>query len=135
MLATLRSRKALAISEAPTIEVTLESGERLELNPGRARTILQELSSALDRSRASRAWLEALGRQSQTYAALLEGIVKKAGAWYTYDSERLGQGREASKLFLREHLELRDEIEAKVRAALGLEDVIPITDKAQKAEK
>jgi recombination protein RecA len=49
-----------------------------------------------------------------------EGIVAKSGAWYTYDSERLGQGREAAKEFLREHLPLRDEIEAKVREAVGL---------------
>ncbi len=72
-----RVYNALAISEAPVIEVTLASGERMELNPGRARTILGELPSALDRKTVSRAWLEALGRQSQTYAALLEGIVKR----------------------------------------------------------
>ena len=64
-----------------------------------------------------------------------ENIVDKSGAWYTYESERLGQGREAAKLFLREHIELRDEIEGKVRDSLGLEDVIPITDEAHAAEK
>ena len=72
-----RVYNALAIYEAPVIEVTLESGERMELNPARARTILGELSSALDRRTVSRAWLEALGRQSRTYAALLEGIVRR----------------------------------------------------------
>ena len=40
-----------------------------------------------------------------------EGIVAKSGAWYTYGEERLGQGREAAKDFLRENPELRDEIE------------------------
>jgi len=49
-----------------------------------------------------------------------EGIVAKSGAWYTYGDERLGQGREAAKDFLREHPELRDEIEGRVRASLGL---------------
>ena len=44
-----------------------------------------------------------------------EGIVAKSGAWYTYGEERLGQGREAAKDFLRENPDLRDEIEAKVR--------------------
>lgn len=72
-----RVYNALAISEAPVIEVTLESGERIELNSGRSRTILEELSSPVDRRTVSQAWLEALGRQSQTYAALLEGIVKR----------------------------------------------------------
>jgi len=49
-----------------------------------------------------------------------EGIVAKSGAWYTYGTERLGQGREAAKDFLRENPALRNEIEAKVRESLGL---------------
>ncbi|MEI7814312.1 MAG: recombinase RecA [Coriobacteriia bacterium] len=49
-----------------------------------------------------------------------EAIVAKSGAWYTYGTERLGQGREAAKDFLRENPVLRAEIEAKVRAELGL---------------
>jgi len=49
-----------------------------------------------------------------------EGIVQKSGAWYTYGEERLGQGREAAKDFLREHFELRDTIENQVRTHLGL---------------
>jgi recombination protein RecA len=49
-----------------------------------------------------------------------EGIVAKSGAWYTYGEERLGQGREAAKEFLREHPELRGEIDARVRDSLGL---------------
>jgi len=49
-----------------------------------------------------------------------EGIVKKSGAWYTYNSERLGQGREAAKDTLRQNPDLRDEIESKVRAALAI---------------
>ena len=49
-----------------------------------------------------------------------EGVIDKAGAWYTYEGERLGQGREAAKEFLRSTPDLRDEIEQKVRAAVGL---------------
>lgn len=49
------------------------------------------------------------------------GIVAKSGAWYTYDSERLGQGREAAKEFLKMHPDLSDEIEHRVRVACGLE--------------
>jgi recombination protein RecA len=49
-----------------------------------------------------------------------EGIVAKSGAWYTYGAERLGQGREAAKDFLRENPSLRDEIDDKVRTSLGL---------------
>ena len=47
-------------------------------------------------------------------------IVKKAGAWFTYEGEQLGQGRENARQFLAEHVEMRDEIDRKVREAVGL---------------
>ncbi len=46
-------------------------------------------------------------------------ILQKSGTWYNYGDLRLGQGRENSKKYLKENPELRDEIEAKVRAALA----------------
>jgi len=47
-------------------------------------------------------------------------IVDKSGAWYAYQDERIGQGRENAKLYLKEHPELMDDIEKKVRLAYGL---------------
>jgi recombination protein RecA len=47
-------------------------------------------------------------------------IIKKAGAWFTYEGDQLGQGRENAKQFLAEHVDVRDEIERKVREAVGL---------------
>lgn len=49
-----------------------------------------------------------------------EGVIQKSGAWYTYGEERLGQGREAAKDFLREHSDLRDGIESVIRERLAL---------------
>ena len=48
-------------------------------------------------------------------------IVTKSGAWFTYETERLGQGREAAKEFLASNPDLMDEIDHKVRVACGLE--------------
>ena len=47
-------------------------------------------------------------------------IVKKSGAWFTYEGDQLGQGRENARQFLAEHVDVRDEIERKVREAVGL---------------
>jgi recombination protein RecA len=47
-------------------------------------------------------------------------IIKKAGAWFTYEGDQLGQGRENARQFLVEHDDVRDEIERKVREAVGL---------------
>src|SRR3954469_12141412 len=48
------------------------------------------------------------------------GIVKKAGAWYTYEGEQLGQGKENAKTFLGENLELMIEISERIRAQVGI---------------
>ena len=48
------------------------------------------------------------------------GIVRKAGAWYTYDGEQLGQGKEKARAFLREHDDVADEIYKKTAELLGL---------------
>ncbi len=47
-------------------------------------------------------------------------IVEKSGAWYSYGSERIGQGRENAKRFLQENPAMADEIEGKLRATLGM---------------
>ena len=47
-------------------------------------------------------------------------IVKKAGAWFTYEGEQLGQGRENARQFLAEHADTAQEIERRVREAVGL---------------
>src|SRR6187455_3074377 len=47
-------------------------------------------------------------------------IVEKSGAWFAYNGERLGQGRENAKQFLKEHVDIRQRIEDQVRRELGL---------------
>ncbi len=49
------------------------------------------------------------------------GIVKKSGAWFTYEGEQLGQGRENSKQYLTENVELMMEISEKIRVAAGID--------------
>jgi recombination protein RecA len=48
------------------------------------------------------------------------GFVKKSGAWYTYDGEQLGQGRENAKQFLADNPEVMVEISERIRAELGI---------------
>ena len=50
---------------------------------------------------------------------IVTGVVTKYGAWINYGEQRLGQGRENAKQFLRDHLDMAAELEAKVRASTG----------------
>jgi len=49
-----------------------------------------------------------------------QGIIEKSGAWYSFAGERIGQGRENAKEYLREHPEIAGEVEVKVREKFGL---------------
>ena len=48
------------------------------------------------------------------------GVIKKSGAWFTYDGEQLGQGRENAKNFLADNPEIMMEISDRVRSKVGL---------------
>jgi recombination protein RecA len=48
------------------------------------------------------------------------GVVEKSGSWYSYDGQRIGQGRENAKTYLKEHPEIADAIEKKVRENAGI---------------
>jgi recombination protein RecA len=61
-------------------------------------------------------------------------VVEKSGAWYAFDGERMGQGRENARQFLKENHDIRAEIDARLRGGLGLPAVDPGLVKA-KTEK
>jgi recombination protein RecA len=48
------------------------------------------------------------------------GVVEKSGAWFSHDSQRIGQGRENAKQFLRDHKEVADAIEHRIREQSGV---------------
>jgi recombination protein RecA len=48
------------------------------------------------------------------------GIIEKSGAWYSYGKERIGQGRENAKLYLKDHPEMSAEVEVRVKEHLGV---------------
>ena len=53
--------------------------------------------------------------------AVQADVVEKSGAWYSYGDEKIGQGRENSKVYLKEYADTREKIESEVKAFLGME--------------
>ena len=49
-----------------------------------------------------------------------QGFVRKSGAWYTYEGDQLGQGKENARTFLKDNPDLADEIEKKIKEKLGI---------------
>ena len=60
-------------------------------------------------------------------------LVQKSGSWYSYGETRIGQGRDAARQFLKDNPDVADEIEVKIREALGMlpgAEAPPTTDEA-----
>jgi len=55
-----------------------------------------------------------------------QGFIRKAGAWYTYDGDQLGQGKENARAFLRDNPDLANEIEKKIKEKLGIGPVLDV---------
>jgi recombination protein RecA len=63
--------------------------------------------------------------------AVEQDIIEKSGAWYSYEGERIGQGRENAKAFLKEHTDMAATIEQKVRLGFGLPEAIASGSEAE----
>jgi len=65
---------------------------------------------------------------------VMKGILDKSGTWLSYKNERIGQGRENARVFLKEHEDIRGKIEHDLRKALGLVSANSNHDESKKAE-
>jgi recombination protein RecA len=59
------------------------------------------------------------------------GIIEKSGAWYSYNGQRIGQGRENAKMFLKDNNSMMLEIEEKVKVVLGIKDAGQIVEEVE----
>ena len=64
---------------------------------------------------------EGISREGEVLEiGVLHGVLEKSGAWYAFNGERMGQGRENARAFLKENKDIRQEIETRLRLGLGL---------------
>ncbi|WP_055474691.1 recombinase RecA [Gordonia sp. HS-NH1] len=57
-----------------------------------------------------------------------EGFIRKSGSWFTYEGDQLGQGKENARKFLLENIDIRDEIEKKIKEKLGIGATVDADD-------
>jgi recombination protein RecA len=62
-----------------------------------------------------------------------KGHVTKLGTWFSYGNERLGQGRENARQYLKEHADVRADLEGKLRKDLGIGGAIPAASVVEEA--
>ena len=128
---------------------SIKKGEEIIGNETRVKVVKNKVASPFKTAEFDILYGEGISRLGEVLDLGVAGhIVEKSGAWYAFNGEKIGQGRDNSREFLKENPELAIEIENKVRESLGIRligsavgtapekaDKADKTDKADKAAK
>jgi len=61
-------------------------------------------------------------------------VLEKSGAWYAYSGEKIGQGKDNTREFLKENPDVAAEIESRIREAVGIAGGMPVSKEAAEAD-
>ena len=100
---------------------TLKDGADSIGNRARVKVVKNKLAAPFRQAEFDILFGEGISREGSLIDFGVEqDIIKKSGAWYTYEGEQLGQGKENSRRYLKENPELANEIEQKIKVKLGI---------------
>ena len=100
---------------------TLKDGSDAVGNRTRVKVVKNKVAPPFKQAEFDIVYGQGISREGSLIDVGVEqGLIKKSGAWYTYDSDQLGQGKENVRAFLRDNPDLADEIEKKIKEKLGI---------------
>jgi recombination protein RecA len=99
----------------------IKDGETVVGNRTRVKVVKNKVASPFQQAEFDIMYGEGISMEGDLVdLGVAKNIVNKSGAWYSYGDDRIGQGRENAKQFLRENTDIRDRIHDELRLALGL---------------
>src|SRR6478736_6083427 len=100
---------------------TLKDGQDMVGNRTRVKVVKNKVAPPFKQAEFDIIYGKGISREGGLIDVGVEaGLVRKAGAWYTYDGEQLGQGKENVRTFLRDNPDIADEIEKRIKEKLGV---------------
>jgi recombination protein RecA len=117
---------------------SIKDGDRVVGSRTRAKVVKNKVAAPFREAEFDIIYGEGISREGDLLdTGVAKNLLEKSGTWISYKGERLGQGRENARLFLREHTDIRDKIEHDLRKVLGLvaEDPKKAAAAAADAEK
>jgi len=122
---TTTGGKALKFYASVRIDVrrieTLKDGTEAVGNRTRAKIVKNKVSPPFTQAEFDILYGQGISREGGLIDMGVDhGFVRKAGAWYTYDGDQLGQGKENARQFLKDNPDLADELERKIKDKLGV---------------
>jgi recombination protein RecA len=108
---------------------SIKDGDQAVGNRTRVKVVKNKLAPPFRQAEFDIMYGQGISREGDLLdLAVDKRIIEKSGAWFSFDGERLGQGRENVKQYLKEHPEMATVVERKVRAELGLVPAAPVED-------
>ncbi len=99
----------------------IKKGDEIFGNQTRVKVVKNKVAPPFKQTEFDILYNQGISKESELISIGVEhNIVEKSGAWYSYDGTRIGQGKDNVRDFLKENVAMAEEIEAKVRAALGV---------------
>src|SRR6266542_1147505 len=122
---TTTGGKALKFYASVRIDVrrieTLKDGSDAVGNRTRAKVVKNKMAPPFKQAEFDIIYGQGISREGSLIDMGVEhGFIRKSGAWYTYEGDQLGQGKENARNFLRDNPDLADEIEKKIKEKLGV---------------
>ena len=115
---------------------TLKQGGEMVGNRTRIRVVKNKIAPPFKEAEFDIMFGEGISREGDILdLAANTGVVNKSGAWYAYEGDKIGQGRENAKQFLKQNPEICHEIEERVREGFGLDSIETDGEKAQQVKK
>ncbi|HTA51988.1 MAG TPA: recombinase RecA [Candidatus Acidoferrum sp.] len=100
---------------------SIKDGDRVVGSRTRAKVVKNKVAAPFREAEFDIIYGEGVSREGDLLdTGVAKNLLEKSGTWISYKGERLGQGRENARLFLREHTDIRDKIEHELRKVLGL---------------
>jgi recombination protein RecA len=107
----------------------IKKGEEVIGNQTRVKVVKNKLAPPFRQCEFDILYNEGISKEGELIdIGVANGIVDKSGAWFSYNKERIGQGKDNVRQFLREHPETAAEIEQKIRAAVGTTTAVVTAD-------
>jgi recombination protein RecA len=114
----------------------IKKGDEIYGNQTRVKVVKNKVAPPFKQAEFEILYNEGISRESELIGLGVEhDIVERSGAWYSYDGTRIGQGKDNVREYLKEHQDMANEIEVKIRAALGIGDEVKTKSKAKDKAK
>jgi len=100
---------------------TIKKGDEVLGNETRVKVVKNKVAPPFKKAEFDILYGEGISREGEIVElGVLHNLVEKSGAWYAYNGEKIGQGRDNTREYLKQHPDITKEIELKIRSIVGV---------------